>query len=265
MLAYDVHGSGPGLVLLPGVGGTSALTWEALLAGLAAEHTVMLADLPGAGRSPLPVGRLELDTLADQVVATAERAGLGDFVIAGPSLGAAVAIKVAARHPDRVRGLVTLSGFARPHTSLWLRLETWASLLARQDDTLRAFLTSLAFSEDHLAARTPETVQYLAARLMRAAPGTARQIALALSVDVRHDLPAVTAPTLVVAAAGDRFVAPKHSVDLADGLPGARLAAVRGGHAVTVEEPDRTLEILTGFLRDLRSSPAGHPAIYSHM
>lgn len=256
MLAYDVHGSGPGLVLLPGVGGTSALAWETLLAGLAAEHTVVLADLPGSGCSPLPAGRLQIEVVADQVVATADQACLGDFVIAGPSLGAAVAIKVAARHPDRVRGLVTLSGFARPHTSLWLRLETWASLLARHDDQLSAFLTSLAFSEDFLATRTPETARCLASRLMTTAPGTARQIALALAVDVRRDLPAVTAPTLVVAAAGDRFVAPQHAVDLADGLPGARLAAVRGGHAVTLEEPDRTLEILIRFLRDLRSSPA---------
>ncbi|WP_338704213.1 alpha/beta hydrolase (plasmid) [Streptomyces sp. Q6] len=257
MLAYDVHGSGPGLVLLPGVGGTAALTWETLLAELAAEHTVILVDLPGSGRSPLPVGRLDLDTVADQVVATAERAGLGDFTIAGPSLGAVVAIKVAARQPDRVRGLITLSGFALPHTSLWLRLKTWASLLARQDDRLRAFLTSLAFSEDHVAARRPEAAQSLATCLMTAAAGTARQIACALGVDVRGDLSAVTASTLVVAAAGDRFVAPNHSVDLADGLPGARLAAVRGGHAALFEEPDRTLEILTDFLRDLRSSHSG--------
>ncbi|MBE8478445.1 alpha/beta fold hydrolase [Streptomyces justiciae] len=265
MLAYDVHGSGPGLVLLPGVGGTAALTWETLLAGLAAEHTVVLTDLPGAGRSPLPVGRLALDTVADQVVAAAERAGLSDFVIAGPSLGAAVAIKAAARHPDRVRGLVTLSGFARPHTSLWLTLETWASMLTRHDGRLRAFLASLAFSADYLAARTPETAQYLATRLLTAAAGTARQIALALGVDVHGDLPSVTAPTLVVASAGDRFVSPKHSIDLADGMPGARLAAVRGGHAATFEEPDRTLEILTDFLRDLRPSLTDHTATYSHV
>ncbi|SNX88369.1 pimeloyl-ACP methyl ester carboxylesterase [Streptomyces sp. TLI_55] len=265
MLAYDVHGSGPGLVLLPGVGGTSALTWETLLAGLAAEHAVVLADLPGAGRSPLPVGRLELDTLADQVVATAERAGLGDFVIAGPSLGAAVAITAAARHPDRVRAVITLSGFARPQTSLWLGLETWASLLARPDGTLHTFLTRLAFSEEYLAGRTSATAQYLASRLMTTASGTARQIALALSVDLRRVLPTVMTPTLVVAAAADRFVAPQHSVDLANGLPGARLAAVPGGHAATVEEPLRTLEILTSFLRDLRSSPTHRPAACAHV
>lgn len=255
MLAYDVHGSGPGLVLLPGVGGTAALTWETLLAGLAAEHTVALVDLPGSGRSRLPLGRLEAETMADQVVEAAERAGLSDFALAGTSLGAAVAVKVAARHRDRVRGLVTLSGFARPRTSLWLRLETWASLHSRRDDALNAFLTSLSFSEEYLASHTPETARHLAARLLSSAPGTARQIAFALGIDVRGDLPSVSAPTLVVAAAGDRFVAPEHSMDLVDGIPGARLAAVRGGHAATFEEPERTLEILTGFLRALRPLP----------
>ncbi|MFD7409584.1 alpha/beta fold hydrolase [Streptomyces sp. NPDC059866] len=251
MLAYDIQGSGPGLVLLPGIGATATGTWETLLADLAAEHTVVLADLPGSGRSPLPVGPLEAGAVADQVVATARRAGLSDFVIAGTSLGAAVAVKVAARHPHRVRGLFTLAGFARPRTALWLSLEMWASLHARHDDELSDFLTSLSFSEDYLAAQTPEAARSLTARLAASAPGTAQQIAFALGIDVRGDLAAVTAPTLVVAAAGDQFVAPEHSVELAVGIPGARLAAVRGGHAAAFEEPGRTLEILTGFLRDV--------------
>ncbi|MFF4355078.1 alpha/beta fold hydrolase [Streptomyces sp. NPDC001530] len=261
MLAYDIQGSGPGLVLLPGIGGTAADIWEALLADLAAEHTVVLPDLPGSGRSPLPAGLLEASAVADQVVATAHRAGLNDFVIAGTSLGAAVAVKVAARHPDRVRGLFTLCGFARPRTTLWLGLEVWASLHVGDDDELGTFLTSLFFSEDYLDARTPEVARQLTARLVASAAGTAQQIAFALGIDVRGDLPAVTAPTLVVAAAGDRFVDPEHSVELANGIAGARLAAVKGGHAAACEEPGRTLEILTGFLRDVvhRAHPGVSP------
>ncbi|MFJ5035590.1 alpha/beta fold hydrolase [Streptomyces sp. NPDC088560] len=258
MLAYDIRGSGPGLVLLHGIGSTATATWRTLVDSLAAEHTILLADLPGSGRSPLPDGRLEASTVADQVVATAQAAGLSDFVIAGPSLGAAVAVKVAARHPDRVLGLFILAGFARPRTRLWLGLETWAALHARHDDELGAFLTSASFSEEYLAARTPEAARHLTARLVADAPGTAQQIAFALGTDVRGDLPAVTAPTLVVATVGDRFVAPEHSVELAEGIPGARLAAVRGGHAATIEEPGPTLEILTGFLRDVhRHRPEG--------
>ncbi|WTW24530.1 hypothetical protein OHU89_53810 (plasmid) [Streptomyces sp. NBC_00019] len=54
-------------------------------------------------------------------------------------------------------------------------------------------------------------------------------------------------------------MAPEHSAELAHGVPGARLAAVKGGHAAAVEEPGRTLEILTGFLRDVVHRP--HPGV----
>ncbi|MFF4902784.1 alpha/beta fold hydrolase [Streptomyces sp. NPDC001068] len=252
MLAYDTLGSGPGLILLPGIGGSAADTWDPLTADLAATHRVVLVDLPGSGINRLPAGPLQADDLADEVVATAHHAGLREFVIAGISLGAAVAVKVAARHPDRVRGLFTLAGFARPRTALWLSLEMWASLHVHRDEKLNAFLTSLSFSEDYLAELTPEAARRLTSRLVTFAPGTAQQIALALGTDLRAELASITAPTLVVAATGDRFVAPEHSVELAHGIPGARLAAVKGGHAATYEEPERTLEILTAFLRGIR-------------
>ncbi|MFJ7497278.1 alpha/beta fold hydrolase [Streptomyces sp. NPDC097727] len=268
MLAYDIRGRGPGLVLLHGIGSTATGTWGTLVDSLAAEHTVVLPELPGSGRSPMPGGRLEVSAVADHVVATAHAAGLDDFVVAGASLGAAVAVKVAARRPDRVRGLFTLAGFARPRTTLWLQLEKWASLRARPDGELSAFLTSLSFSEDYLVT-LPQDARHLAARPVASAPGTSKQITLALGIDIRGDLPAITAPTLVVAAMGDRFVAPEHSVELAEGIPDARLAAVKAGHTAALEEPGRILEILTEFLREVHQDdpvgsrtvairPAGH-------
>lgn len=252
MLAYDVHGSGPGLVLLHGTSSNGAGSWGTLLGALAADRTVVLPDFPGSGDSPLPDGPLDVDTVADQVVAAAESAGLDDFVVAGASLGAAVAVKVAARHPGRVRALATVVGFARPRTTLRLNLETWAALYARGDERLGAYLTALSFSEEYLAALPEEAVAQIAAQLgAHPAPGTAEQIAFTLGLDVRGDLPAIRVPTLVVSATGDRFVAPEHSAELARGITGARLAAVDGGHAAVFEDPGQTLEALSGFLDEL--------------
>ncbi|MEV7080949.1 alpha/beta fold hydrolase [Streptomyces sp. NPDC093516] len=264
MLAHEIRGSGPGLVLLPGIGGTATGTWGNLLADLATEYTVVLPDFPGSGLSPLPSGPLRADTVADQVVATARRAGLRSFVIGGTSLGATIAAKAAARHPDCVRGLFTLAGFARPRTTLWLSLEMWSALHSRADDKLSDFLASLTFSDDYLAANTLQTAREATARLVVATPGTARQIELALHTDIRTDLPTITVPTLVIAATGDRLVGPAHSLELVDGIPGARLAAVKGGHAATFEEPERTLEILKWFLRDLHRPPRTHDATPPH-
>ncbi|MGV9915401.1 alpha/beta fold hydrolase [Streptomyces tendae] len=256
MLAYDVRGRGPGLVLVHGIGSTATETWGPLADRLATECTVVLPDLPGSGHSPLPDHPLTVTEVADHVVATAWEAGLDDFVVAGSSLGAAVAVSAAARRPDRVRGLLTLCGFARPRAALWLQLEIWAARIARGDPTLDSYLAPLSFSEKYLTALTPSEGARRAVRFAASAPGTREQIDLALSVDVCADLPAITMPALVVAAVADRLVEPEHSLELAEGLADARLAAIGTGHAAAVEDPGRVLEILTGFLREVhRTAP----------
>jgi pimeloyl-ACP methyl ester carboxylesterase len=252
ILSYDIHGKGPGLVLLHGTSSTGLGSWGTVLEQLAAEYTVILPNLPGSGDSPLPDGSLVIETIADQVVATAQAAGLSEFVVAGASLGAAVAVKVTARRPERVRGLATVVGYARPRTTLRLNLELWASLHARGDQDLGKFLTGLSFSERYLAALPPQAVQQVIEQFgAHPAPGTAEQIAFTLGIDVRDDLSAVRVPTLVVAATEDRFVAPEHSVELADGIADARLLQVTGGHASIFENPQQTLEALAGFLKEL--------------
>ncbi|MFF7051764.1 alpha/beta fold hydrolase [Streptomyces griseorubiginosus] len=159
-----------------------------------------------------------------------------------------------------MRGRFTLCGFARPRTALWLGLEMQASVLVRGEAELNAFLASLPFSRSCLASHTSQVARRLTARPPKSAPGVSRQIAFALGVDLRGDLASGTAPTLVVAATGDRLVAPEHSVELANGIPGARLAAVKGGHAATVEEPERTPAFLSGFLHDLHGRPRPAPS-----
>ncbi|BBX65680.1 hypothetical protein MSAS_48540 [Mycobacterium saskatchewanense] len=51
-LAFDVRGSGPGLVLMRGTSSTPAGTWGECVDELAKSHTVVLPYLPGSGDSP---------------------------------------------------------------------------------------------------------------------------------------------------------------------------------------------------------------------
>ena len=68
------------------------------------EHFNCIAiDLPGSGESDKPAGRYSTEGYADQVAAFLGAIGIEQAHVAGMSLGAAVGIHLAARHPGRVR------------------------------------------------------------------------------------------------------------------------------------------------------------------
>jgi pimeloyl-ACP methyl ester carboxylesterase len=250
VLDYKILGAGPSLVLIHGTGSTGTGSWGTVVDALSAQHTVLLPNLPGSGDSPLPDdGVLRIDMIADQVVATAQKAGLESFAVAGASMGAAVAIKVAARYPDRVLALATVAGYAHLRPTLRLNLELWAAMQARGDADTGKLLVSLAFSERYLAAISADLLEEIIAQVSGTpSPGVAAQIAFTLGIDIRDDLSAVRAPTLVVAPTEDRFVSPEHSAELAARIPGARLVETSGGHGSIFEDPQQTQQVLLDFL-----------------
>ncbi|MBP2476415.1 pimeloyl-ACP methyl ester carboxylesterase [Crossiella equi] len=243
-LPYLLRGSGPGLLLAHGAGGGAAANWTPILDGLAEHFTVVAPDYPGSGSNPRTTEPLQLDRLADDLVATAVGAGLAEFAIAGYSLGTAVATTAATRHPDRVRSLALIAGLT--HADPWLRqaVRTWRALLAADPVHLGHFSLLMASGEDQ-----PEPDDDLA-RLVAAslAPGVDDQLDLVSRVDVRPLLPQVTVPTLVVATAQDRLTPPYFSHALADGIPDATLVEVPAGHNVFTEAGLPLLKELLGFL-----------------
>ena len=108
-LAYTVHGEGPRLtVLLHGLLFNQRMH-EALARALAARgNRVVTLDLLGHGDSDRPVDkwRYSMPAFGAQVVALLDQLGDSEAVVLGTSLGANVALEVAAAAPDRLRGMV---------------------------------------------------------------------------------------------------------------------------------------------------------------
>lgn len=108
-LAYEVYGAGERwVVLLHGLLIDSRVN-RGLARSLAAHgHKVVLLDLLGHGASDKPVHAAEyrMDVYAEQVVALLDEIGAERAVVGGMSLGANVTLHVAARHPERVQGLL---------------------------------------------------------------------------------------------------------------------------------------------------------------
>lgn len=124
-----------------------AYAWRFQLAALrAAGYRAVAPDLRGHGFSdkPLDDRRYTPDALAEQLVGVADALGLRRMLVVGHSMGGAVALRLAALHPDRVAGLVLAApvGFGGVNRTRWLRTVTPAAI----EPFLQAFGTRYLFA-----------------------------------------------------------------------------------------------------------------------
>ncbi|MCE9658849.1 MAG: alpha/beta hydrolase [Burkholderiales bacterium] len=100
-------GSGPAVVLLHGYGETGDM-WVPLAADLARDHTVIVPDLRGLGRSSKPAGGFDKKTQAEDVEGVLAALGVRQADVVAHDIGNMVAFQFAAQHPERVLRLVLI-------------------------------------------------------------------------------------------------------------------------------------------------------------
>ena len=239
----------PLLVLGPSLGTTGAI-WQPQLDSLARRFRVVRYDHRGHGRSPAPPGPYRLEDFGQDLLALLDTLGADRVRLAGVSLGGAVAAWVAGHAPDRVERLALLATSPRFGTpGLWAdrAAAVRAGGTAAIADTVVGRWFTPGFTARH-AAVTAWTRQQLATT--PAEPYAACCEALA-EADLTPALPAVTAPTLVLAGAEDPVSPPEHARQLAAALPDATVEVVPdAAHLLNVEQPEPVSRILLDFFGD---------------
>jgi len=237
------------LVAVNGLGGLEHL-WDGFRAALPPSVELRVLDLPGHGDRP-PAADYGYAALVDDVLA--RTADLAPFPLVGWSVGGAVAWLVAARHPERVTGLVLLDP-AAPHRSPFkdgptpepAHPYTFAS--ARDASGALAAIDP-TITEDDVRRSYRENAQG------RWEPRFDPAIFPALVADAREhgdafraELGAIAAPALV--ASGERsLLRPDQLAEIVAGIPGAREATVRGaGHFMIREQPGQVAGMVLEFL-----------------
>jgi pimeloyl-ACP methyl ester carboxylesterase len=123
----------PALLLLHGLS-SNARIWERTVAHLGGRRVVAL-DQRSHGLSARPEGGYELDELVADAAQAIRELDLGRPLVAGHSWGAAVALALAADHPELAAGLVVVDGM----TSSFSRFMTWEEAAARMQPPLPTY------------------------------------------------------------------------------------------------------------------------------
>ena len=177
--------------------------------------------------------------------------------MAGTSYGAFAGLHLAALAPDRVASLVAMTVADRVLPEMWAEAREMAvacreALAGGPREKVYDLISGFAFSEGWAAAHAPDIAarRGLVAHLPDAwFSGLAGLLSALEGLDVTPLLPKVSCPVLVLLAGDDRAMPRAGGEALAKGLPRGELAVVPGsGHALVVEKPRETLEILLAFL-----------------
>lgn len=249
----------------PGLDHTYLRPWLDRLAG--ARARVVYVDLRGHGRSDPPADAhgYTISAASSDLATLIPQLGTGPAVdVIGHDFGGAVALDLAARHPERVRRLVLIDPLrdagqirAIPAASREVLGETgWRRILdlSTPQGTLRdpRTVTELFRRLGGMWWYRPPAdavIQRMGRDLIYRGEADAGFLIDAAGWDARARAAEVRAPALVVSGAADRTFPPADSRALAEALPHGRYAEIpAAGHLPFIEQPDRLAATVEGFL-----------------
>lgn len=245
-VVFLLHGSGPGVSALA--------NWRFTIPVLAETRRVIGPDLIGFGRteSDLPP-RVDLAAWTRQVIEVADALGAATFDLVGNSMGGAIALALAARHPDRVRRLVTMGSLGVPVPITPELDAVWGYTPDR--DRMREIISMFAWDQGYARDETLVTLRYetslepsVRSRYEAMFPAP-RQAAIDAAVVDEAALRTLPHPVLLIHGRDDRVVPPATSERLAELLPDARLVLFpRCGHWVQIERRVEFPQVVAAFL-----------------
>ncbi len=260
-IAYGVIGAGSDIVLVPGFLDHLEAVWQD--AGFAdfsrrvASFARLIAfDKRGTGMSDrLPVGEeVRLDERMDDIRAVMDAVGVERAVLLGQADGVPLATVFAATFPERVSGLIAYAASARmlpePGYASGLPIEVWERQLdvfeqrwGDPDQPAGIEVITPSRMDDRAWRSTLARMQRLTF-----SPRAARAyLRMVVCQDVRHVLPAVQVPTLVLHRRGDRMYPLDQGRWYAEHVAGARFVELAGEDHFTMEGcVDEIEEFVTG-------------------
>lgn len=250
----EVRGEGAPVVLWPSLL-TDGGMWRFVVPALAERYRVLTIDPPGHGRSAPMRRSFTLEDCADVVVEILDATSIERAHYAGLSWGGMTGMRLALRHPERLRSLVLIDSNADRETRKKVPAYRAMQLVSRAVGA-GVPLILRRLDKIYLAERTrrerPDIVRDFHDHIVRMDPESVHHCTDAVIFDredIRDRLGAIHVPTLVVVGSDDVPTPPSRSRDIADRIEGAALVTIPGaGHLSVLDQPERvTSELLRFF------------------
>lgn len=259
---YEVFGDprGEPLLLVHGLG-ADIRAWMRQRRALGSRYRCIAFDNRGVGRTEAPES-FTLEEIAEDAIAVLDALGLRDVHVLGTSMGGIISQIIAVRHPERVRSLQLACTASRHHQWRKDLLEEWAALAS--EDGMRALVDAAALWMIGPRSRFrlwPVVALLAPLGLQVASMNFVAQIHAILEIDdgLRVELPKIDVPTLVFAGTQDILTPFGDSEELAELIPGAELAAVRGAaHGFMFENAASFNQVVLDYLDRQVGQAGGH-------
>jgi 3-oxoadipate enol-lactonase len=263
-LYFEVHGEGPPLVMVMGIGYDATLWTLAQVPALSQRFQVVIFDNRDVGRSSKAAAPYTIADMADDVAGLMDALAIKRAHLLGLSMGGMIAQEFALRHAHRLHRLVLSGCGAAPARAAFDPIRTWNWVKAN-DKSGEVFacqqftwLFSTAFLRNGEAVQ--RTIGMLKSNPNPVGPEAYnRQAQAYLRYDGLDRLADVKSPTLVIVGEQDRLTPPWVCREVAARIPGSRFEIITGegsSHVVPIERPDEFNQLVMGFL-------ASEPAVAS--
>lgn len=231
--------------------GTDFRIWDAVTAGLDGSVATLTYDKRGHGLSDIGATPYTIEDDVDDLLGLLDRLGIDEIVLCGLSVGGLIALGVAGRRPDLVKGLILCDTAHKIGT-----VEGWNTRIAAVEKngiaSLADSILKLWFTPRFHAERKPELDGCRNMLSRQPVAGYAATCAALRDADYTEVAKAIGVPTLCLVGDQDGSTPPAVVRSLADLVPGAQFEIIESaGHIPCIEQPEKLVTLIRRFLAHL--------------
>jgi len=229
LVYYAVYGAGPPVLLIHGGLGNADM-WGFQVPALAKDHEVIVADSRGHGRSTRANRPFHYALLADDYLGLLDFLKIRKVALVGWSDGGIIGLDIAIRHPERLSRVLAFGANYTPE----------GTRNVANDSTFNAYIVR---ARQEYAALSPTPGEF-DALLKQISPMWVSEPRFS-----EAQLRSIAVPTLILDGQYDEAIAPEHTREMAELIPGARLVILKGvSHFAMWQRPEEFNAIVRQFL-----------------